>query len=64
MAPKHGDVQVAQGGTGLGLGFPAVEQCVCHVVCTIILLMGFEDLERISLIWGGMRSALFEKASH
>lgn len=55
---------MAQGGTGLGLGFPAVEQCVCHVVCTIILLMGFEDLERISLIWGRMHSALFEKASH
>lgn len=55
------------GGAGLCLGFPAasrVEQYVYHVVCTIILLMGSEDLERISLIWGGMHSALFEKVSH
>lgn len=55
------------GGAGLCLGFPAgsrVEQRVCHVVCAIILLMGFEDLERISLIWGGMHSALFKEVSH
>lgn len=53
------------GGAGLCLGFPAgsrVEQCVCHVVCAIILLMGFEDLERISLSWGGMHSALFKRS--
>lgn len=50
------------------LGFPCRQQggtaCLGHVVCTIVLLMGFEDLERIFLICGGMCAALFIKVVH
>lgn len=52
------------GRTGLCLGFPKQRvgtACLGHVVCTVISLMGFEDLERIFLICGGMCSALFRK---